>query len=74
MTDVVIWVGRAGAGAAGVEDLDDGPMVDALELCVGMSDRVIVERMGGMLDMPSECLSVHREAGLLALGVGLRAI
>ncbi|GAN91980.1 hypothetical protein Gbth_003_054 [Gluconobacter thailandicus F149-1 = NBRC 100600] len=74
MTDAVIWVGTPGAGPAGVRDVDDGPLVDALARCGAMSDRIIVERMSGVLDMPACALSVHHVGGVLALGVGLGAI
>ncbi|MFT8979120.1 hypothetical protein [Gluconobacter oxydans] len=72
--DVVIWVGTPGAGPAGVQDVDDGPILDALERYSAMPDRIITERMAGILDMPAGCLSVHRLDGVLALGVGLRVI
>lgn len=74
MVDVVIWVGTPGAGTAGVRDIDDGPLVDALARCVAMPDRIIVERMSEMLDMPACALSVHHLGGVLALGVGLGVI
>ncbi|MBS1044103.1 hypothetical protein [Gluconobacter cerinus] len=74
MTDVVIWVGTPGAGPAGVQDVDDGPMLDALERYSAMPDRIIVERMSEMLDMPKGTLSVHHLGGVLALGVGLGVI
>lgn len=74
MTDVVIWVGTPGAGPAGVRDVDDGPLVDALARCRSMTDHIIIERMSGVLDMPACALSVLRMDGVLALGVGLEVI
>lgn len=73
--EVVLWLGRPDDGAAGIVDLDEGPIVDEFERCVwaGMSDRVIIERMSWVLDMPAHALSIHYVDRVVALGIGLDA-
>jgi hypothetical protein len=71
MVDCVIWVGRPGEGPGGVQDVEEGPLVDELERWADTSDEHIVDRMSLALDMPAEMLAVHRHRGLLILGVGM---